>query len=334
MYIYIDKFDYAINNLNNEDIEEEIEQIGEKLEEIESNNIFYFKNLKEKINNGQLGGMSKLNLTLTEVSENRYENLTNQIFVLQMKQFAESICSIKKDMKKNKYVLLFDQSEFIEPLSLDENDYKELLKYRDPMNSISIYDLFQEKIHSYYNAGKLDSLTEGKNIKMKLDIGIKNKKRRGRLPKKINTNIINNISTAPKKRGRKRKIFTQPLKNMKNKKNNNIPNNKKNEDIEIAKVVSINYNFCHHCKQRKPAEVMVKCNSSNCGRIVEKPMKTFYVNNTTVVRKFKNFIITNFSGDPKDILDGYLNKSKILYNFRNHTTLSSIILSLLFERKL
>jgi hypothetical protein len=31
--------------------------------------------------------------------------------------------------------------------------------------------------------------------------------------------------------------------------------------------------------------------------------------------EFKNFIITNFSGDPKDILDDYLNKSKNRFYF-------------------
>jgi hypothetical protein len=59
---------------------------------------------------------------------------------------------------------------------------------------------------------------------------------------------------------------------------------KNKEDIQIAKVVAIDYDFCHHCKQRKPAEVMVKCSSGHSNKFVERPMKTFYVNNSTVVR--------------------------------------------------
>ena len=66
---------------------------------------------------------------------------------------------------------------------------------------------------------------------------------------------------------------------------------KNNEEVEIAKVVNINYDFCHHCKQRKPAEVMVKCNSGTCHKNIEKALKTVYVNNTTLVRsKIKKFI--------------------------------------------
>jgi hypothetical protein len=66
-----------------------------------------------------------------------------------MKQLAESIFCIKKDLKKNEYILLFDPSENIETLVLDEQDYKKFFKYRDPLGSVSVYDLFQEKIHSY-----------------------------------------------------------------------------------------------------------------------------------------------------------------------------------------
>jgi hypothetical protein len=40
----------------------------------------------------------------------------------------------------------------------------------------------------------------------------------------------------------------------------------------------------------------------------------YFISPSTFI-EFKNFIITNFAGDPKDILDGYLNKSKSL-NFK------------------
>ncbi len=294
MYVYLDKYDYTMNNLNNEEIDEEIEHLNEKIGEIEKNNLRYFKFLQEKVRGEQkrLSLPSAVDLNSNEVILNRFENLTSQIFSLQMKQISESICNIKKDVKKNKYVLLFDQSECIDPLTLDEKDYKDLLKYRDPMNSISVYDLFQEKIHLYYSTSH-----SGKT-------SFDNKNTKNSRKKKSSGNIVKNkVETVIIKRGRKKKSTR--------------------EEIEIAKVVSINYNFCHHCKQRKPEEVMIKCNSSNCGKLIEKPMKTYYVNNTTVVRsklnlinllmeiEYKNFIITNYTGDPKDILDGYLNKSKI-----------------------
>jgi hypothetical protein len=316
MYVYLDKYDYVINNLNNEEIDEEVEHLSEKLGEIEKNNLKYFKFMHERLmeENKRMTLPDAVDLNSNDVTLNRFENLTSQIFSLQMKQFSESICNIKKDVKKNKYVLLFDQSECIDPLNLDEKDYKELLKYRDPMNSISVYDLFQEKIHLYYSTSHSGKSTS-KNTK---------KKKTGK----------------KKTLGKNAKIKEVPLDGRKGRKKSN------KEEIEIAKVVSINYNFCHHCKQRKPEEVMIKCNSSQCGKLIEKPMKSYFVNNTTIVRsnknyinnftkfklEYKNFIITNFTGDPKEILDGYLNKSNsliFLFKFRNSSSLRKILLPFL-----
>jgi hypothetical protein len=195
-----------------------------------------------------------------------------------MKQFAESIWNIKKDTKKNKYILIFDQSEGIESLSLYETEYKELLKYRDPMNSISVYDLFQEKIFSYYNTGNNSSPK-----KTNSEINNSNKKR-GRKPKRLtrtkDEKIVNHYYENSN-RGRK----SLSLKTN----NSNSKLTPIQEHIEIAKVVSINYDFCHHCKQRKPAEVMVKCNSSNSHKQIEKSFKSYYINNTTLVKSKLKF---------------------------------------------
>jgi len=257
MYVYVDKYDYIINNLNNEEIDEEIDYLSQKLTDIEENNLIFFKFIKHQVveDKNRLELSSSVDLNSDKIILNRFENLTSQIFTLQMKQFSESICNIKKDVKKNKYVLLFDQSEGIDPLSLDEKDYKELLKYRDPMNSISVYDLFQEKIHLYYS-----TTHSGKS-----------------------TNIGKLVKNSKKKRGRKQNSD----KNKFLEKEKMIKKHKK-EEIEIAKIISVNYNFCHHCKQRKPEEVMIKCNSAHCGKFLEKPIKTYYVNNTTVVRSKLN----------------------------------------------
>jgi hypothetical protein len=148
MYVYVDKYDYGANNLNTEDINEEINLIEDKLVDVEQSNLSYFKYLREKVWKTK-GIVGKIDFQNDKIMQERFENITNQIYSLQMKQFAESISTIKKDVKKNKYVLIFDSSEGVDPLTLDEGEYKELLCYRDPMNSISIYDLFQEKIHSY-----------------------------------------------------------------------------------------------------------------------------------------------------------------------------------------
>ena len=150
MYIYFDKYDYLINNLNNEEIDEEIQAIEEKVNAISSNNIIYLKSINDKIIN------FKRDITVDPSDctslQYRLDNIINQIYILQMRQLAESISCIKKDAKNNLYFLLFDSSENIDSLSLDEKSYKYLLKYRDAMNSVSVYDLFQEKIHLYlYN---------------------------------------------------------------------------------------------------------------------------------------------------------------------------------------
>lgn len=319
MYMYIDKYDYLTNNLNNEDIDEEIDHLQERLAETEENNHYFFKKLQKKIRNEE-GAIKKINLQSETVYQNRYENLTNQIFTLQMKQLAECIWNIKKDVKKNKYILIFDQSENIDPLSLDEPEYKELLKYRDPMNSISVYDLFQEKIFSYYNTGSASkSLNSEEKVKKKRGRKPGVKLNKGKAKENLKNNTLNTRSkrinkrkggnVVPKtrkyiKKEQKKKDNPNPQTGEKKRRGrkpknpqilndtniaNTTPTKKKKEEVEIAKVVSINYDFCHHCKQRKPAEVMVKCKSSTCHKVIEKPIKTVYVNNTTLVRsKYPN----------------------------------------------
>ena len=324
MYLYVDKFDYCINNLNNEEIEEETDALEDKLKSIEENNIFFFRHLQKKIKTEEKGFnnssytnsstastdvnfYSKIDLSSEKVIQNRYDNLTNQIYTLQIKQIAESIWNIKRDIRNNNYLLVFDQNENIESISLDEPHYKELLKFRDPMNSVSVYDLFQEKIYSYYNGsqntGKAE-LGSGIPSPMGKELTAPEKKKRGRKPKKKVSFIVDDQSTwvpdsslpgepPKKKRGRKKK---EEVKQLSSKKKKSEVLQKKGrppkEEVEIARVVNVNYDFCHHCKQRKPAEVMVRCCSSLCSKFVERPVKTFYVNNTTCVRS-KWIIITH-----------------------------------------
>lgn len=152
MQLYVDKFDYQLNNLNNEKINEEIEVIEEKLEEIEESNYKYskfFKDIIDRENEISSIDYSKINLKDHSVKQVRLQNIKIQIFSLQLKQFSESVMNIKKHIKKDNYVLIFDPSEKIEPIVLEEFDYRIFIRLRDTLNSTSIYDLFQEKIHSY-----------------------------------------------------------------------------------------------------------------------------------------------------------------------------------------
>jgi hypothetical protein len=145
MYIYIDKYDYLVNNLNNDEIDEEIDHMEEKVGQISENNVIFFNRLKEKIHKER----QEIDFNGKNVMQNRLENILNQIYVLQMRQIAESISAIKKSARSNKYILIFDSSENMKTLTLNEADYRHLLKYRDSVNSVSVYDLFQEKIHYY-----------------------------------------------------------------------------------------------------------------------------------------------------------------------------------------
>lgn len=42
MYVYVDKYDWGLNNLNSGEISDEIEEIEDKLEDIELSNLDYF----------------------------------------------------------------------------------------------------------------------------------------------------------------------------------------------------------------------------------------------------------------------------------------------------
>lgn len=146
MYLYIDKYDYTENNLNNIDIAEEIACIDNKLKKIEENNFVFFDYIRKKMQSDK--NSNTIDLNDPEVKRIRLLNISKQIYHLQMRQISECISSIKIDKSKNKYLVEFDKSEELTPIMLEEKQYKNLIKLRDTLNTISIYDLFQEKINS------------------------------------------------------------------------------------------------------------------------------------------------------------------------------------------
>lgn len=159
----------------------------------------------------------------------RFVNLMNSVYDLQMKQFAESICNIKQDVKLNNFYIQFDPTEKLKPIVLNKEQYQEFISYRDPSNSVCVYDLFQEKVHSYYNSGP----TEKKKV-------IKSK-----------------------------------------------------EQFQVGKKIEVTYDYCHHCKQRKPEECMLKCKSIKLSvPKAREQIKIYNINGTTIVkRKLFYFII-------------------------------------------
>lgn len=64
------------------------------------------------------------------------------------------------------------------------------------------------------------------------------------------------------------------------------------DEAQIINNIAKNYNICHHCKQRKPLEVLTKCKTNNGGK-VEAPSKHFVINNTTVFRSKYNILKIN-----------------------------------------
>lgn len=130
-------------------IANEIHNIEQQLYAVEYNNLTTLYSIKNSI----LERYNKhydMNV-LTNTQDARLDSLINQIYVLQMKQFAESIQQVLYDKQMQMYVLNFDPNEHMSSIVLDYKQYHRLLSFRDPLNNVCIYELFQEKVHSYYN---------------------------------------------------------------------------------------------------------------------------------------------------------------------------------------
>ena len=285
------------NNLN--DINSEIvalEKILLNLEDINYNNgikiqEYTVKQEKLEFNNKLKKGLYSPESILT--NENIYENLINQIYILQMKQFAECICGVQKKQinGKYKYKVIFEINDSIPTLEMEEEKYKNLIKYRDPLNSISVYDLFQEKTHSYYNTDKVSSKYNKLNIEEVIEKGIELEK--GSKNSRIEFRTIKHHSHFNKQNNKKKDIKVGRNKNkiFKNNIGYNENRNDQNDfneqfsDFQIGKRTNIEYYYCHHCKQRKPAEFSIKCKSSLTeNKFCQRPFKSTVVNGTTIIR--------------------------------------------------
>ena len=283
-------------NLN--DINSEIavlEKILLDLEDINYNNgikIKEYSDEQEKINlnNKMKKGLYTPDSILTK--ENIYANLINQIYILQMKQFAECICGVQRRQIYGKWIykIIFETNDFIPTLEMDEEKYKNLIQFRDPLNSISVYDLFQEKTHSYYNTDKISSKYNKLNLEEVIEKGIELEK--DSKNSKIEFRTIKHHSTS--KINKKKYIKLSKSKKSKNTitNQNESNNSEQNEfiyekisDYQIGKRTNIDYFYCHHCKQRKPAEFSIKCKSSLTeNKYCQRPFKSVVVNGTTIIR--------------------------------------------------
>ena len=278
------------NDINSEIIE--LEKILVDLEDINYNNgikIQECSNKQEQINLDIKKSKGLYTPASILTNENIYENLINQIFNLQMKQFAECICGVQRKQINGKwrYKVIFEINDFIPSLEMDEENYKHLIKFRDPLNSISVYDLFQEKTHSYYNTDKISSKFNKLNIEEEvIEKGIEI----GKYSKisKIELRTIKHHSDSNKhynkKKRKKTKKFTKISKENDNKEQNSLFFGNIS-DYQIGKRTNIDYFYCHHCKQRKPAEFSIECKSSFTeNKYCQRPFKSVIVNGTTIIR--------------------------------------------------
>jgi hypothetical protein len=261
------------------------------LEDINYNNGIKIKEYSDKQEKINLNNKMKKGLYTPEsilTKENIYNNLINQIYNLQMKQFSECICGVQRRQinGKWKYKVIFEVNDNIPTLIMDEDKYKNLIKFRDPLNSISVYDLFQEKTYSYYNTDKISSKYNKLNIEEVIEKGIELEKDSKNSKIKLRTIKHHSNSKINKKK------FTKSKK-IKNSINNQTDNyTEQNEmfygkvsDYQIGKRTNIDYFYCHHCKQRKPAEFSIKCKSSLTEqKYCQRPFKSFVVNGTTIIR--------------------------------------------------
>ena len=223
-----------------------------------------------------------------------------------MKQYAECICGVQRKQTNGKwrYKVIFEINDFTPSLEMDEENYKKLIKFRDPLNSISVYDLFQEKTHSYYNTDKISSKYNKMNVEEVVEKGFelerdsKNSKIQLRTIKHHSNSDSNKQNSKKKymknKKAKKIKKILIKEKEINNYEHNNLFEN--NSDYQIGKRTNIDYYYCHHCKQRKPAEFSIECKSSYTeNKYCQRPFKSFTVNGTTIIRSNSNnnYIIFN-----------------------------------------
>lgn len=219
------------------------------------------KNAGNYFVNFDLRHILKLSLEKPLLSlEDRLDLLFGQICDLQLKQLAECICGVLRNKDNQTYKILMDLDSKIHAIEMSKEQYMNFIKYRDPLNSISDYDLFQEKTHCYFNTDtKAKSFIDYEDLE-----GTDNEnKRNNRIKMRA---ILYKTNSKNKKRG---------------------VNSKKElrEEYHTGKKVKVEYFYCHHCKQRKPEEVTIQCKSHmNGDGYCHKPHKVFTVNGSTIIR--------------------------------------------------
>ena len=146
------------------DIQKEIDFIEELLIDSQGRNSLLYKIAqKQQLSENMI---SKANEANFEEIELRLQNLTQQIFTLQMRQFAESISRVQKCKNKNIFRISFDPEEKIDSIILNEKDYKQLLSFRDPFHCSNVTESFiADEGTSFHSRPKSKKEPTKKNFK-------------------------------------------------------------------------------------------------------------------------------------------------------------------------
>ena len=174
-----------------------------------------------------------------------------------MKQLSESISQILKEKRNNNYIISFDPTENYHKVKINENEYLELISYRDNSLCGNVLEAF----------------------------------------------ILNNNISNPK-------LLNNHNKNIEK----NCKENNSKEKITIGHFLLPNYNFCHQCKLKKLNESLIKCQMCNDNIDYENKPKPkvniFSVNNAFIIQKEKIYLLINYDGNIKELIDNYFSYQK------------------------
>lgn len=198
----------------------------------------------------------------------RLISLTEQIYELQLRQFADSISRILFNERDSTYKIIFDPAENFQPAELDEEEYKELLSAREPINCVPVNDLFQVKERDGIN--NCNSNTSNKGIKInKSKIGIGNNR-------EITIGAFNSANY----------LFCHHCK------------------LRRQNVVQCQLHNNSLFSQGKSA-MKPHSYESSMKMITEPKMKVISIHQGTLVKKDKMYYIDHYDGNIKELMDNY-----------------------------
>jgi hypothetical protein len=239
-------------------------------------------------------------------------NLSEQIYTLQMKQFAESIIRIEKYNKNNNvYKLTLDSTTHISTVDLNDKAYRSLMAYRDVFHCSNITDVFVQDDASSKISNSNCNSSSNNNGYIKGGKALK-----AYLPSSSST-------TTPKR-------FKYYI-----------------GEFQLPK-----YNVCHHCKLLKSNDDLIECqymnkqrelhksnfnsnsnsgssksknkysnkststnthNSSSTINIPEQQVKVLFINKTILFKKEKYYLLQHLDGNIRELIDEY-------FSYKKHNT--------------